>query len=141
MSNREKASRDNLYSAVSCAIAATIGDARHAPPWDAVRMSGSEKLRAALPLMVERRIVSQNSADETLKYWSDRQALTAGNATLSKDEVDFLVAWAGHLETLFWSLVPLDKLPAGMLYADVDPMSGLSTLRRRTELRIENEEE
>ncbi len=81
------------------------------------------------------------AVNELLKYWSDRQALTAGNATLSKEEVDFLIAWAGRLETHFWRLVPLEKLPAGMRYDGVDPVSGLRMRQRRTGLRIENEED
>lgn len=81
------------------------------------------------------------AVDELLTYGSDRQALTAGKATLRKEEGDFLIAWAGRLETRFWSLVPLEKRPAGMRYAGVDPVSGLSMPQRRPGLRIEHEED
>jgi len=43
---------------------------------------------------VSRQHYSLLAVDALLTYWSDRQALTAGKATLRKEEVDFLIAWA-----------------------------------------------
>lgn len=138
MAEREKESHDHLYLAVWYAIEATVGIVRHDPPWDTSRKSGLPLIHAALPLMVERAIISQGSADELLKYWSDREAVTRGNAVLTKAETDFLSGWAGRLEALFWSLVPLDRLPEGMLYNEVDPVTGMRTLQRRSRLSLDS---
>jgi len=90
---------------------------------------------------VSRQHYSLLAVDALLTYWSDRRALTAGKATLRKEEVAFLLARAGRLATHFWGLVPLEKLPAGMRYAGVDPVRGLSMRQRRPGLRIEDEED
>ncbi|HEY8599136.1 MAG TPA: hypothetical protein VIL85_11940 [Thermomicrobiales bacterium] len=134
MVDREQSSYWHLTEAIRDAISFTVGDPYGDPPHNTYRLGGSQRTARGLALMVVQGFLDQGSADELAKFEADREAAIAAGGPLSSQDAESLAARAAPLETLFWSLVPFEKLPPAMLYTEDDAQAGKRVLRRHSRL-------
>lgn len=118
-----EASWDNLYEAASDAITETRCEVYHDPPANRLPKSVNERLRGAVPLMVERGHIIRETADLFSQLLELYEETRSENRQVPTDEAALFSSAARELEQTFWILVRDEKLPAEIYPRILDPQT------------------